>query len=101
MFRGSSPALVREACKGGLVAALLRQNAKDFATFGAWPGQIGDALKALADGNPGARIGPVAVNLSRLPDDMLAAHLAFCRKHGVEIIISAMGDPTELIVRVQ
>lgn len=100
MFRVSSPALVREACKGGLVGALPRQNARDLETFDAWLGQIGEALKVHGEENPDARIGPVAVNLSRLLDDQMAEHLAVCRKHGVEIIISAMGDPTELIRRV-
>lgn len=97
MFRVSSPALVREACKGGLVGALPRQNAKDFATFEAWMGQISEALKIHEGEHPDARIGPVAVNLSRLPDDEMVRHLEVCAKHGVEIIISAMGDPTELI----
>jgi nitronate monooxygenase len=100
MFRISSPALVREACKGGLVGALPRQNAKDFATFEAWLGQIDEALKVHAGENPGARIGPIAVNLSRLPGDQMDEHLAVCARHGVKIIISAMGDPTELIARV-
>jgi nitronate monooxygenase len=100
MYRVTSPALVREACKGGLVGALPRQNARDLETFDAWLGEIGAALAAHRDENPGARVGPVAVNLSRLPDDQMADHLAVLRKHGVEIIISAMGDPTELIRRV-
>lgn len=86
MFRASSPALVREACKGGLVGALPRQNARDFETFDAWLGQIGAALKVYAEENPHARTGPVAVNLSRLPGDQMAQHLAVCRKHGVELI---------------
>jgi nitronate monooxygenase len=97
MYRVSSPALVREACKGGLVGALPRQNARDLETFDAWLGEIGDGLAAHAQSHPTARIGPVAVNLSRLPEDQMAEHLAVCGKHGVKIIISAMGDPTELI----
>jgi nitronate monooxygenase len=100
MYRVSSPALVREACKGGLVGALPRQNARDLETFDAWLTEIGDALRVHLDAYPSARIGPVAVNLSRLPEDQMTDHLAVCRKHGVEIIISAMGDPTELIRRV-
>jgi nitronate monooxygenase len=100
MYRVSSPALVREACKGGLIGGLPRQNARDLETFAAWLGEIQGALEAHAAENPGARIGPVAVNLSRLPDDEVSEHLAVCRRHGVEIIISAMGDPTELIRRV-
>jgi nitronate monooxygenase len=100
MYRVSSPALVREACKGGLVGALPRQNARDLATFDAWLAEIDEALRVYGSEKPLARIGPVAVNLSRLPEDQMAEHLAVCRKHGVEIIISAMGDPTELIRRV-
>jgi nitronate monooxygenase len=100
MYRVSSPALVREACKGGLIGGLPRQNARDLETFEAWLAEIQRALEAHAAQTPGARIGPVAVNLSRLPDDEVTAHLAVCRKYGVEIIISAMGDPTELIRRV-
>jgi nitronate monooxygenase len=100
MYRVSSPALVREACKGGLVGGLPRQNARDLETFEAWLAEIQGALHAHAADNPGARIGPVAVNLSRLPDAEMTDHLAVCRKYGVEIIISAMGDPTELIRRV-
>lgn len=100
MFRVSSPALVREVCKGGLIGALPRQNAKDFGTFEAWLEQIGEGLKIHQGENPDARIGPIAVNLSRLPDDEMRRHLEVCAKHGVEIIISAMGDPTELIRQV-
>jgi nitronate monooxygenase len=100
MYRVSNPALVREACKGGLIGGLPRQNVRDLETFDAWLGEIRGALDAYAAENPSARIGPVAANMSRLPDDILTAHLEVCRKHGVEIIISAMGDPTELIRRV-
>ena len=100
MYRVSNPALVREACKGGLIGGLPRQNVRDLETFEAWLAEIRGALDWHAAENPGARIGPVAVNMSRLPDDVLTAHLAVCRKYRVEIIISAMGDPTELIRRV-
>jgi len=100
MYRVSNPALVREACKGGLVGALPRQNVRDLETFDAWLAEIVEALNVHAAQHPTARIGPIAVNLSRLPDDQLAEHLAVCKRHGVELIISAMGDPTELIRRV-
>src|SRR5436190_719768 len=36
MFLVSGPALVREACKAGLVGGLPRQNARSFAEFGGW-----------------------------------------------------------------
>lgn len=68
--------------------------------FEAWLDEISEGLKIHADQNPTSRIGPIAVNLSRLPDEALTRHLDLCARHGVEIIISAMGDPTELIARV-
>jgi nitronate monooxygenase len=100
MYRISNPALVTEACKGGLIGGLPRQNVRELEAFEGWLAEIRGALDNYASENPGARIGPVAVNLSRLPDDLLAANLEVCRKYGVEIIISAMGDPTALIARV-
>lgn len=100
MFLVSGPALVREACKRGLVGALPRQNARTLAAFDEWLGEIRRDLDAYAAAHPGARIGPLAVNLTRMPPEELKVELELCRRHGVEIIISAAGDPTELTARV-
>jgi nitronate monooxygenase len=101
MFLVTGPALVREACKAGLIGAIPRQNARTLEQFDAWLGEIRRDLDAFAEANPSARIGPIAVNLAiRMPPDELARHLEVCRRHGVEIIISVAGDPTELVARV-
>jgi len=101
MFLVTGPALVREACKAGIVGALPRQNARDLETFTAWLHDICDSLAAYRTANPMARIGPIAVNLpTRMGADELAANLGVCAKYGVEIVISVGGDPTELIARV-
>ena len=101
MFLVTGPALVREACKAGVIGGLPRQNARSFERFEAWLAEISADLDAFRAENPTARVAPVAVNLAtRLPPDELAAHLEVCRRHGVEIIISATGDPTELVGRV-
>lgn len=101
MFLVSGPALVREACKAGLMGALPRQNARSLEAFDGWLGEIRRDLDAYAAARPAARIGPIAVNLAtRMADDELRRNLEVCRRHGVEIIISAAGDPTELIARV-
>jgi nitronate monooxygenase len=98
MFLVSGPDLVREAAKAGIVAGLPRPNARSLAEFDAWLGAIRADLDAYAAQHPGARVGPVAVNLSgRLPADELRENLEVCRKHGVRIIVNAMGDPTELV----
>jgi nitronate monooxygenase len=101
MFLVTGPALVREACKAGVIGGLPRQNARSFEIFEQWLGEIHDGLARHRDEHSDARIAPVAVNLAtRMPVDELAAHLEVCRRHGVEIIISAAGDPSELVKRV-
>lgn len=90
MFRVTTPELVIAARQAGIVGALARANAPDFKTFERWLSQI-----AAAD-NPDAP--PLAVNLStRLSSEDMDRNLVACRRHGVELIISATGDPTNLI----
>jgi nitronate monooxygenase len=101
MFLVSGPDLVREACKAGIAGALPRQNARSLEQFEGWLAAIRMALDVHRAENPHARIGPVAVNLAtRFNEDELQEHLAICRRYGVEIIISATGDPSELVKRV-
>lgn len=101
MFLVSGPELVAAACKAGVVGTLPRQNAKGIAMFEAWLRNIRAELDVYAGEHPDARIGPLAVNLATAfdPDD-LKANLALCEQYGVEIIISATGNPTALAQRV-
>jgi nitronate monooxygenase len=101
MFLVSNPAMVKAACKSGIIGALPRQNARSFEIFEGWLKEIREDLDAYADANPGARVGPLAVNLAtKLSPEDAKAHLEVCAKYGVEIIISATGNPAELAARV-
>jgi nitronate monooxygenase len=101
MFLVTGPDLVREACRAGIIGGLPRQNARTLEQFTVWLAGIRQALDEAAASDAGARIGPVAVNLAtRLSADELAANLDVCRRYGADIIISATGDPTELVKRV-
>jgi nitronate monooxygenase len=101
MFLVSGPELVAAACKAGIVGGLPRQNARSIEVFAGWLRDIRDKLDRYAEHNPGARIGPIAVNLAaRFDDDELATNLDLCSRYGVEIIISAQGNPAELARRV-
>lgn len=101
MFLVTGPALVREACKAGVIGGLPRQNARGLEVFEAWLSEITEALAAHRRERPQARVAPIAVNFpTRMPPDELAANLAVCAKYGVEIVISVGGDPTEIIKRV-
>jgi len=101
MFRVSGPALVREACRAGVIGGLPRQNASSFEEFEHWVDGVHGELADAAERNPGLRIAPMAINLNtRLAADELAKNLAVCGRNGVEIIITAAGDPTEIVKRV-
>jgi len=101
MFLVSGPELVSAACGAGLIGALPRQNARNIEVFGDWLREIRTDLDHYAEQHPGARIGPIAVNLAtRFDEDELAANLELCSRYGVEIVISAQGNPAELARRV-
>jgi nitronate monooxygenase len=101
MFLVSGPELVTAACKAGIMGALPRQNARGLDVFEEWLRDIRTELDAYAEQNPTARVGPLAVNLAtRFDPDELAANLALCARYGVEVVISAQGDPSELARRV-
>jgi nitronate monooxygenase len=101
MFLVTGPALVREACKAGVIGGLPRQNARSLEVFESWLAAITEALAAHLRERPQARVAPVAVNFpTRMPPDDLAANMALCAKYGVEIVITVGGDPTEIVKRV-
>ena len=101
MFLVSGPDLVSAACRAGVVGSLPRQNARTIEVFEQWLCQIRSECDEFVAECPEARIGPLAVNLAtNFSEDELAANLALCQQYGVEIIISATGNPTELAKRV-
>jgi nitronate monooxygenase len=101
MFLVSGPELVAEACKAGVMAILPRQNARTMDTFAEWLAQIRGELDRHAEQHPGARIGPLGVNLAtRFDEDELTANLELCSRYGVEVVVSAQGNPAELAKRV-
>ena len=101
MFLVTGPELVSAACKAGVVGSLPRQNARDRETFEEWLRLIRTDLDEFAAMNPNAPVGPLAVNLATAFDpDQLTTELALCKRYGVDVIISATGNPAELARRV-
>jgi nitronate monooxygenase len=102
MFLASTPRLVVEACKAGLMGGLPRGIFREFHEFSAALSGMRHELNAFAEAHPDAIIGPIAVNLPTAVDAAeTRLHLDACRANGVEIIISATGNPVELIRRVR
>jgi nitronate monooxygenase len=97
MMLVSGPTLVSEACKAGVMAGLPRHNARNSEEFEQWLASVRADLDRFAAENPGARIGPLAVNLTGgQSPDVLRRDLEICARYGVEVIISVLGNPAEL-----
>ncbi|MGE4323428.1 MAG: NAD(P)H-dependent flavin oxidoreductase [Sphingobium sp.] len=100
MFMVSTPELVREACLAGVIGGLPRQNARSLEQFESWLSDIRGAIDRYQGETGRARTAPIAVNMaSNLSATEFAENLDLCRKYGVEIIINATGNPTELTQR--
>ncbi|MGC4961413.1 NAD(P)H-dependent flavin oxidoreductase [Gordonia sp. DT101] len=101
MFLVTGPELVREACLSGIVGGLPRQNARTLEEFDSWLRTIREGIDERLSEDSDARVGPIAVNLAaRMDDAELAENLEVCRRHGVEIIVSAIGNPARIAERV-
>jgi len=97
LFRVTTPELIVAARRAGVIGALPRANAPSFEVFEEW---LRVAATSSGTGESSPWSPPLAVNLStRMDPDELERHLLACTRHGVELIISATGDPSALIER--
>ena len=94
MFIASGPALVAAQCKAGIVGSFPALNARPAELLDTW---LTDLQKELADhaaANPGAKVGPIAVNqIVHASNARLEHDVAVCVKHQVPIIISSLRAP--------
>jgi nitronate monooxygenase len=80
-----------------IMGVLPRHNARGREEFESWLGAIRSDLDAFARRNPDAKVGPLAVNIiARQSVGDTRADLEVCARYGVEVIISALGNPAEL-----
>ncbi|MCU1415641.1 MAG: Nitronate monooxygenase [Microbacteriaceae bacterium] len=94
----TGPELVIQCCLAGIMAVLPRHNAQSEQEFDEWLRLIRRSLDAHREEHPDARVGPVAVNFARRGDEReLRRDLESCGRYGVSVIVSAMGDPSELV----
>lgn len=96
LFLISTPELVTEARKGGLVGALPRQNARTQGEFDSWLSTMSRMLDEWSN-STGITPGPLAVNVpTTLPPDELRRELELCARNNVDVIITSVGKPTEV-----
>jgi nitronate monooxygenase len=94
MFIASGPALVAAQCKAGIVGAFPALNARPAEMLDTWLTDLKAELDAYRAANPGATVGPIAVNqIVHQSNDRLEHDVAMCVKHQVPIIISSLRAP--------
>jgi nitronate monooxygenase len=94
MFIASGPALVAAQCKAGIVGSFPALNARPAELLDTWLTDLQRELGDYAQANPGARVGPIAVNqIVHHSNDRLAHDVDVCVRHRVPIIISSLRAP--------
>jgi nitronate monooxygenase len=94
MFIASGPALVAAQCKAGIVGSFPALNARPAELLDTWLTDLQQELADYAAANPGARIGPIAVNqIVHASNARLEHDVEVCVKHQVPIIISSLRAP--------
>jgi nitronate monooxygenase len=94
MFIASGPALVAAQCKAGIVGSFPALNARPAGLLDTWLTDLKRELDEFHAANPGAPVGPIAVNqIVHQSNDRLEADVAMCVKHQVPIIISSLRAP--------
>jgi nitronate monooxygenase len=96
MFLCSGPALAAACCQSGIIGSLTRNHCRDIEELEHQLQSVTAALARFANQNPAAIIGPLAVNISpSFSTEEFRTHLHLCRRYGVRIIVTSVGDPSQ------
>jgi len=94
MFLVSSAALVIESCRAGLIGTLTRNHCRSAEEFERDLQTVRESLRRAHEVEPGRLIGPLAANVSiGMEPGARAEAIDACRRHGVDIVVTAGGDP--------
>jgi nitronate monooxygenase len=97
MFLVSGPALVKAACRAGVIGSFPTANCRTVEELDRWLADMGDDLKRAAD-ETGRVPAPLCPNLivhrsnTRVPDDLAAV-----LRHKVEMVITSVGSPEPVL----
>ena len=98
LFIISTPLLVIEQCKAGVVGVLPALNARPSAMLGDWIVEIKEALLAHDQAHPEALSAPFGVNLIvHKSNDRLEEDLRICVKHQVPLVVTSLGARSDVI----
>ena len=92
MFIVSTPKLVIEQCKAGVVGSMPSLNARPAEVLDEWLKEITETLAAYNAANPDKPAAPFAINqIVHKSNDRLEHDMAVCAKYKVPIIITSLG----------
>ncbi len=98
MFLVSSPKLVIECCKNGIVGSFPALNIRPQERLDEWLTEVSSNLEQFKHDNPNAKVAPFAVNQVVHPSNSrLMADHALIKKHKVPFIITSQGNPGEIV----
>jgi len=98
MFIASTPELVIEQCKAGIIGSFPALNARPAAKLDEWLTRIREELEAYAAANPGVKVAPFAVNqIAHASNDRLAHDMEACVRHRVPLVITSLRPPREIV----
>jgi nitronate monooxygenase len=99
MFIVSTPKLVIEQCKAGIIGAFPALNARPAPMLEEWLTQITTELATHAAAHPEHRVGPFAVNqIVHSSNNRLAHDVELCAKYRVPIQITSLSAPDQVVV---
>ncbi|MGD9884683.1 MAG: NAD(P)H-dependent flavin oxidoreductase [Reyranella sp.] len=97
MFLVSGPALVKAACRGGVIGSFPTANCRTSEELEAWLGDLRDDLARAADAT-GRAPAPFCPNLIvHRSNPRLADDLAAVLRHRAEIVITSVGSPEPVL----
>lgn len=95
MFLCSSPELAAACRKAGIIGSLTANHCRDLEELETHLAFVSEAVARFADEQPGRTIGPFAVNVAPTKDPAdFGVWLEACKRHGAEIIVTSVGNPT-------
>jgi len=101
MFLVSSPKLVIENCKNGIVGSFPALNIRPQEKLDEWLTQISQELEQFKLDNPEKKVAPFAVNQVVHPSNSrLMADHELIKKHKVPMVITSQGNPAAIVKEV-
>lgn len=98
LFIASTPDLVIEQCKAGIIGSFPALNARPAPVLDEWLTRIRTELDTYAATNPGAPVAPYAVNqIAHASNDRLQHDMEVCVRHRVPLIITSLRPPREIV----